>query len=79
MDLPVTRALVTSPAEAARGHVRISDEGTVRWECLLASPGSAAVGLAPLDIARAIAAALAEYRTAGHDEARDSPHGEAAW
>jgi len=25
-------AMVTSPAEPARGHVRISDEGTIRWE-----------------------------------------------
>jgi hypothetical protein len=58
-------AMVTSPAEPARGHVRISDEGTIRWECLFASPGSAAGGLAPLDIAQAIATALAEYRIAG--------------
>jgi hypothetical protein len=57
-------AMVTNPGEPARGHVRISDEGTIRWECLFASPSSP-VGLAPLDIARAIATALAEYRIAG--------------
>jgi hypothetical protein len=65
-------AMVTSPAEPARGHVRISDEGTIRWECLSASPGSAAGGLAPLDIAQAIATALAEYRIAGQAEAGDT-------
>lgn len=58
-------AIVTSPAEPGRGHIRISDEGAIRWECLFARPGSAAGGLAPLDIARAIATALAGYRIAG--------------
>ena len=53
------------PGEPARGHVRISDEGSIRWECLFASPGSAVGGLAPLDIAQAVATALAEYRIAG--------------
>jgi hypothetical protein len=60
-----TEATVTNPAEPARGHARISDEGTIQWECLFASPGSPVGGLAPLDIARAIATALAEYRIAG--------------
>ena len=58
-------AMVIDPGEPARGHVRISDEGTIRWECLFASPGSAVGGLAPLDIAQAVATALAEYRIAG--------------
>ena len=40
-------AMVINPGEPARGHVRISDEGTIRWECLFASPGSA-VGGPPL-------------------------------
>jgi len=52
-----TEAMVTNPAEPARGHVWISDEGTIRRECLFASPGSTVGGLAPLDIAQAIATA----------------------
>lgn len=51
--------IVTNPAGPARGHVRVSGEGTIRWECCFAVPGSPAPGLAPLDIAQAITAALA--------------------
>ena len=58
-------AMVINPGEPARGHVRISDEGTIRWECLFASPGSTVGGLAPRDIAQAVATTLAEYRIAG--------------
>lgn len=58
-------AMVINCGEPARGHVRISDEGTIQWDCLFASPGSAGSGLVPLDIARAIATALVEYRIAG--------------
>lgn len=58
-DEVCTEAMVTSPAEPARGHVRISDEGAIRWECLFTSPGSAVGGLPPLGIAQAIATALA--------------------
>lgn len=56
-------AMVTSRAEPARGHVRISDEGTLRWECCL--PGSAGGGLAPPRIAHAIATALARHKITG--------------
>jgi len=47
-------------------------EGTIRWQCQLAAPGRPARGLAPPEIAQAIAAALDEYRTAGNDGIRDS-------
>jgi hypothetical protein len=32
--------IVTNPDSPHRGHVRISDEGNVVWECCLATPGS---------------------------------------
>jgi hypothetical protein len=54
-----TEVLVTSPAAPARGHARISREGTIRWECSFATPASPASGLTPLQAAGAIAAALA--------------------
>ena len=50
--------MVTNPVSPHRGHVRISDE-TVQWKCCLATPGSPSWGLAPFDVAVAIAAALA--------------------
>lgn len=52
---------VTNPAQPARGNVRVSDEGEIRWECAFATPAG---GLAPRDIAQTIATALAGYRTA---------------
>lgn len=76
-DEVCTEAIVTNPAEPARGHVRISDGGTIRWECSPARPGSAAGGLAPPGIAQAIATALAGYRIAGQSEAAGSGPGEA--
>jgi hypothetical protein len=55
---------VTNPAQPARGNVRVSDEGEIRWECAFATPADRAAGLAPRDIAQTIATALAGHRTA---------------
>ncbi len=63
---------VTNPAEPGRGHVRISDHGTIRWECLFTRPGGVAGGLAPVDVAQAIAPALAGHRAAEQDRAQHS-------
>jgi hypothetical protein len=68
--------MVTSPAEPARGHVRISDEGTVRWECW--APGSVGGGLAAPGIARAIATALAGHTIIGPSGTAGSRSGETA-
>lgn len=64
---PVTA--VTSPAQPARGHVHIGDEGDLRWECCFACPAGTAGGLAPATIAGLIAAALAGHLDAEHDAA----------
>ncbi len=55
---------VTNPAQPARGNVRISDKGEVRWECAFATPTAPTAGLAPRDIAHAIATALSGHTTA---------------
>jgi hypothetical protein len=52
------QVMVTNLASPQRGNVRVSDEGIVQWECCLDAPGGPPWGLAPLDVAAAIAAAL---------------------
>jgi len=61
-----TEVMVTNPAAPARGHARISGEGTIRWECPFTTPGSPASGLTPHHAAGAITAALAHDPAAGH-------------
>lgn len=73
-----TEVVVTNPADQARGQVRISEIGSIHWECFFASPGSSAGGLPPSGVAQAMAAALAEYRTGGQGDAGDSRPGGAA-
>jgi len=63
-----TEVMVTNPAAPARGHARISGEGTLRWECLFATPGAPASGLAPHHVAQAIITALAHDTTASHGD-----------
>ena len=53
VDEVYTEVMATNPARPARGHARISDEGTVRWECPFAAPASPASGLAPSEVAQA--------------------------
>jgi hypothetical protein len=67
-----TEVEVANPSEPGRGHVRISDHGNIRWECLFAPPAGPAGGLAPLDVAQAIATALAGHRAARQDHALHS-------
>ena len=67
--------VVRNLARRARGYARITGEGTIRWQCQLAAPGRPARGLAPPEIAQAIAAALDEYRTTGNDGIGDSGTG----
>jgi len=57
-DGEVTPALlVSNPADQTRGHLTITGERELVWECHFPGPGSP--GLLPSGIARAIAAALA--------------------
>jgi len=60
-----TEVMVISPAALARGDARISDTGTVLWECRFAAPDRPGGGLTPAQAARAVAAALEDYRAAG--------------
>jgi hypothetical protein len=46
-DDACTEAVVTNPAEPARGHVRVSDEGNIRWECSSPAPADPSAGLPP--------------------------------
>ncbi len=73
-----TEVVVTNPAGQARGQVRISETGSIHWECFFASPGNPADGLPPRDVAQAITAALAEYRTGGQGGGDSGPDGAAA-
>jgi hypothetical protein len=60
MTLTARRAaiIVANPARSDRGRVRVSDNGTIRWECRL-SPQSADVpGVDPAEAAATIARAL---------------------
>jgi hypothetical protein len=67
-----TEVVVTNPADQARGQVRISETGSIYWECFFTSPGSSAAGLPPRDVAQAITAALVEYRAGGQGGTGDS-------
>lgn len=51
--------VVTNPAKAGHGKVRVADYASIQWECSLAGPG----GLRPGDIAQTIASALAGHST----------------
>jgi hypothetical protein len=54
---------VASPADPGRGHVRVADDGTIRWHCTYHDPADDTVGLRPGDIAETIANALAGQNT----------------
>ena len=64
-----TEVMVISPAALARGDARISDTGTVLWECRFAGPDGPVGRLTPAQVACAIAAALAGYRDTGSGRA----------
>jgi hypothetical protein len=49
---------VTNPAQPARGHVRVSDEPAVRWQCHIADPASGIPGISLTDITGTIAGVL---------------------
>jgi hypothetical protein len=60
MTLPARRAaiIVANPARCDRGQVRISDNGTIRWECRLSRQSADAPGVDPAEAAATIAKAL---------------------
>lgn len=60
MTLTARRAaiIVANPARCDRGQVRISDNGTIRWECRLSPQPADAPGVDPAEAAATIARAL---------------------
>jgi hypothetical protein len=61
---------VANPARPDRGTAWVTDEAAVLWECRFSDPARGLQGLAPADIATAIAQALPrvpELRSCGHD------------
>ena len=68
---------ITPKSLPAPQTARITDEGTIGWQCRFAAPGRLASGLPPPGVARAIAAALGRYRTTGNGATRDSQTGRA--
>jgi hypothetical protein len=73
-----TEVVVRNLARRDRGYARITDEGTIRWQCQFAVPGNPASGLAPPEVAQAIAAALAEHRATERGGTPDSDTGQGA-
>jgi hypothetical protein len=71
-----TEVVVRNLARRARGYARITDEGTIRWQCQFAAPGNPVSGLAPSEVAQAIAAALEQYRATENGGTPDSDTGQ---
>jgi hypothetical protein len=61
-----TQAVITNPAEPARGQVQVRDDGSIRWKCFFTFAG----GLTSADVAQAITTALADHRISGVQENR---------
>jgi hypothetical protein len=51
---------VTNPALPGQGKVRLTDEGTVCWECSVRTPATATADLTPGEVIRTIVSVLAE-------------------
>ena len=60
---------ITRPAAPQHGHVILSDDGMITWECTLTQPG----GLPPAAIASAIGRALSRLQYPGYPATAASP------